>query len=58
MTLFRKYWIRLMLSIFAVLAVNILILFVIPPVTPLGTIVKDLSSLIVGVFLYCKFLRD
>lgn len=42
----------------AALLINLLILFIIPPTTTIGIIIKDVISLIVFAIIYFKVLKD
>lgn len=56
MEFFKSFWIRIVPSLLVALAVNLAILFVIPPTTAFGIIVKDVASLSIAALIYFKIL--
>lgn len=56
MEFFKPFWIRIVPSLLVALAVNLAILFVIPPTTTFGIIVKDVVSLSIAALIYFKIL--
>lgn len=57
MELFKSFWLRISISVMTALAVNLAILFIIPPTTTFGIIFKDLVSLILFCIIYFKILK-